>query len=97
MFLDLKREEAARFSFLLGLPAIFLAGVKELYELQKANLSADGWMILAVGLVVASISAFVAIWSLMRILEKSSAWWFVAYRFILGVVLLAGVGLGWLS
>jgi undecaprenyl-diphosphatase len=97
MFLDLKREEAARFSFLLGLPAIFLAGVKELYELQKANLSADGWMILAVGLVVATISAFVAIWSLMRILEKSSAWWFVAYRFFIGVVLLAGVSLGWLS
>jgi undecaprenyl-diphosphatase len=97
MFLNLKREEAARFSFLLGLPAIFLAGVKELYELYKAQLSGEGWMILSVGLVVASISAFVAIWSLMRILEKSSAWWFVAYRFIIGVVLLVGVAIGWLN
>ena len=38
LFLDLKREEAARFSFLLGLPAIALAGLKELWELHKAHL-----------------------------------------------------------
>jgi undecaprenyl-diphosphatase len=97
LFLNLKRDEAARFSFLLGLPAIFLAGVKELFELYKAHMSSEGWMILAGGLVVASISAFVAIWSLMRILEKFSAWPFVIYRFILGVVLLGGVAFGWLS
>lgn len=96
LFLDLERDEAARFSFLLGLPAIFLAGMKELYELHKAHLSAEGWMILSVGIVVASISAFVAIWSLMRILEKFSSWPFVVYRFLLGVLLLAGVGMGWL-
>lgn len=97
MFLDLKREEAARFSFLLGLPAIFLAGVKELHELYMADLSSEGWMILAVGLAVASVSAFIAIWSLMRILEKSSTWWFVGYRFLIGVFLLIGVAVGWLN
>jgi undecaprenyl-diphosphatase len=97
MFLDLKREEAARFSFLLGLPAIFLAGVVELVELLKAHLSADGWFILGVGIFVASISAFVAIWGLMRILEKSSSWWFVLYRFAMGVYLLVAVSLGWLQ
>lgn len=97
MFLDLKREEAARFSFLLGLPAIFLAGAKEFYELYKAHLSAEGWMILAVGLVVASLSAFAAIWGLMRILERFSSWPFVAYRFVIGVFLLVGVSLGWLQ
>lgn len=97
LFLDLEREEAARFSFLLGLPAIFLAGIKEIFELYKAHLSAEGWMILGVGIVVASISAFVAIWSLMHILEKYSAWPFVAYRFFLGLVLLGGVAFGWLQ
>ncbi len=97
MFLDLERDQAARFSFLLGLPAIFLAGAKELFELYKAHLSAEGWMILTVGLVVASISAFVAIWSLMRILEKFSSWPFVVYRFFLGVFLLVGVAVGWLQ
>ena len=94
--LGFKREEAARFSFLLGLPAIALAGLKELYELHKAHLDAHGWSVLAVGLVVASISAFAAIWGLMRILERFSAWPFVIYRGVLGAVILAGAGAGWL-
>jgi len=94
--LGFKREEAARFSFLLGIPAIALAGLKELWELHKAHLGAHGWSVLAVGLVVASISAFVAIWGLMRILERFSAWPFVVYRGLLGAVILAGAGAGWL-
>jgi undecaprenyl-diphosphatase len=95
--LGFKREEAARFSFLLGLPAIALAGFKELWELHKAQLDAQGWSVLAVGLLVASISAFVAIWALMRVLERYSAWPFVIYRGVLGVILLAGLALGWLT
>src|ERR1700731_588759 len=61
LFLGFKREEAARFSFLLGLPAIALAGLKELAELRHAGLDAHGWLVLAVGLVIGSLSAFVAI------------------------------------
>ncbi|WFP73951.1 undecaprenyl-diphosphate phosphatase [Mesorhizobium sp. WSM4906] len=91
------RPEAARLSFLLGLPAIALAGLKELWELHKIHLGAYGWSVLAVGLVVASISAFFAIWGLMRVLERFSAWPFVVYRGLLGVVLLISVAAGWLS
>lgn len=92
--LGFKREEAARFSFLLGIPAIALAGLKEIWELHKAHLDAHGWSVLAVGLVVASISAFVAIWGLMRVLERFSAWPFVIYRAVLGVGLLVAVAMG---
>jgi undecaprenyl-diphosphatase len=92
--LGFKREEAARFSFLLGIPAIALAGLKEVWELHKAHLGAHGWSVLAVGLVVASVSAFAAIWGLMRILERFSAWPFVIYRGLLGVGLLIGVAMG---
>ena len=95
LFLGLKREEAARFSFLLGLPAIALAGLKEFYELYKAHLDLHGWMVLGSGLVVASLSAFVAIWSLMHLLERFSAWPFVVYRGSMGVLLLVGFTLGW--
>jgi undecaprenyl-diphosphatase len=95
--LGFKRAEAARFSFLLGLPAIALAGFKELWELHKAHLDAQGWSILALGLVVASVSAFAAIWALMRVLERFSAWPFVIYRGVLGAVLLIGVAAGWLA
>jgi undecaprenyl-diphosphatase len=94
--LGFKREEAARLSFLLGLPAIALAGLKELWELHRVHLDLHGWSILGVGIVVASISAFFAIWGLMRILERFSSWPFVVYRFVLGVTIVAGVATGWL-
>lgn len=91
LFLGLQRDEAARFSFLLGIPAIALAGLAELFALRKAGLDLHGWSVLFFGLVVASASAFAAIWSLMRILERFSAWPFVAYRFLLGIVLIGAV------
>jgi undecaprenyl-diphosphatase len=94
--LGFKRDEAARLSFLLGLPAIALAGLKEMWELYKIHLDGHGWSVLAVGLIVASISAFFAIWGLMRVLEQFSTWPFVVYRFMLGVVILVGVVTGWL-
>ena len=97
LFLDFDRAEAARFSFLLGLPAITAAGLKELYALRHAGLDAHGWSVLAVGLVVASISAFGAIWGLLRILERFSAWPFVVYRAFIGLLLVCGVYLGFLS
>jgi undecaprenyl-diphosphatase len=92
--LGFQREEAARFSFLLGLPAIALAGLKEIAELHKAHLDGHGWSILAVGLVVGAISSVATIWGLMRFLERFSTWPFVVYRVVLGVVLLAGAAYG---
>jgi undecaprenyl-diphosphatase len=93
--LGFRRDEAARFSFLLGLPAIALAGFKELWEFHKAHLDPHGWLVLTVGVVVASVSAFVAIWALMRVLERFSAWPFVIYRGVLGIILLVGASMGW--
>ena len=95
--LGFKRDEAARLSFLLGLPAIALAGVKEMWELYKIHLDTHGWSVLLLGLIVASISAFLAIWGLMRILEQFSTWPFVVYRLLLGIVILAGAAAGWLG
>lgn len=93
--LGFKREQAARFSFLLGIPAIALAGGKELWELHKVHLPAHGWSVLAVGLAAGAVSAFATIWLLMRLLERFSAWPFVFYRAGLGIFLLIGVGAGW--
>ncbi|ENA32810.1 undecaprenyl-diphosphatase UppP [Pseudomonas sp. HPB0071] len=91
MFLNLKREEAARFSFLLGLPAIALAGLKELVVLWHASIPAEAWSLLLVGILVASLSALAAIWGLMRFLERFSTWIFIVYRALLGIFLLVGV------
>lgn len=96
LFLNFKREEAARFSFLLGLPAIALAGLKELVVLVHAHIPLQAWSILLFGLLVASVSAFAAIWGLMRFLEKFSTWPFVIYRAALGIALITAVTLGYL-
>lgn len=96
MTLNFRREEAARLSFLLGLPAIALAGLKELWVLYHAHISAEAWSLLAFGLLVASVSAFVAIWGLMRFLERFSAWPFILYRAALGVFLICAVLTGFL-
>jgi len=96
-FLNFRREEAAQFSFLIGLPAIALAGLKELWVLAQAHIAPEAWTHLLFGLLVASISAFVAIWGLMKFLERFSTWPFVVYRASLGVFLIAGVSFGWLS
>jgi undecaprenyl-diphosphatase len=82
--LGFKRDEAARLSFLLGLPAIALASLKEIWELYKIHLDGRGWSVLLLGLIIASISAFLAIWGLMRILQQFSTWPFAIYRFMLG-------------
>src|SRR3984893_13754257 len=97
LFLGFKREEAARFSFVLGLPAIALAGLKELAELRHAVLDPNGWVVVAVGAVSGSASAFVAIGGLLRILERFSAWPFAVYPAIFRAGVLAGVAPGWLG
>ncbi|WP_439864991.1 undecaprenyl-diphosphate phosphatase [Pseudomonas antarctica] len=97
LFLNFKREEAARFSFLLGLPAIALAGLKELWALLHADMPVHAWPHLIFGLVVASISAFFAIWGLMKFLERFSTWPFVIYRALLGIFLIVAVSTGLLS
>jgi undecaprenyl-diphosphatase len=92
--LGFKRDEAARLSFLLGLPAIALAGLKEIWELYKIQIDGHAWSVLLLGLIVASVSAFFAIWGLMRILQRFSTWPFVIYRFALGVIILMAVATG---
>lgn len=97
LMLGFKRDEAARLSFLLGLPAIALAGFKELWELHKIHLDWYAWSVLIAGIGVAAVSAFFAIWGLMKILENYSSWPFAIYRFLLGIVILVGVATGWLA
>jgi len=91
----LRREDAARLSFLIGIPAIALAGVHEIWVLHRAHMEPHGWAVLGVGLVTASASAFLGLWLLMRILDRWSAWPFAIYRVALGATLLLLVSRGW--
>ena len=96
LFCGMERETAARFSFLLGLPAITLAGLYELRVLFKASLGSDGWITLLIGLATASVTAFAAIYALLHYLEKRSTWIFVWYRLLFGIGIVAAVAGGYL-
>ncbi|HWJ34510.1 MAG TPA: undecaprenyl-diphosphate phosphatase [Steroidobacteraceae bacterium] len=96
LFCGMERETAARFSFLLGLPAVTLAGLYELRVLFKAGLSSDGWITLLIGLSFASVTAFIAIYALLRYLERRSTWIFVWYRLMFGAAIVAAVAAGYL-
>lgn len=93
--LGFKRDDAARFSFLIGIPAIALAGVHELWILHHAHLSHHGWAVLGVGIATASVSAFLGLWLLIRILDKWSAFPFAFYRIALGALMLFLISRGW--
>lgn len=82
-----QRAAAARFSFLLGIPAITLAGLVELKDALSAP--ANGGLIpMAIGVLVAAVVSWMAIAWLLRFLRRHSTWVFVAYRLVFGMLLL---------
>ncbi len=82
-----KRETAARFSFLLSMPAIFASGLLELHQATKI-LPNDAWIPLLVGTIVSGIVGYISIWGLLAYLKRNSTLIFVGYRIILGAVIL---------
>lgn len=88
LMLGLTREGAARFSFLLSIPVIALAGVLETRELVTAA-DAPDWRALAWGALLSAVSAYVCIHYFLRLLERMGMWPFAVYRLVLGAVLLA--------
>ena len=86
LMLGLKREAAARFSFLLSIPVIFLAGSLETLEyLSEASIQ-DATPLLT-GALISAISAYACIHYFLKLLERIGMLPFVAYRLLLGVIL----------
>lgn len=86
LFSGLKRDTAARFSFLLSIPAIAASG---LLELPKALQSiSTGWAALAVATLVSGIFGYLSIAFLLRYLQRHTTYAFVAYRIALGLLLI---------
>jgi undecaprenyl-diphosphatase len=87
LFLGLQRKAAARFSFLLSIPAILLASGVEGLKLVVHQVPID-WNALLLGMAVSAISAYLCIFFFLRLLEKIGMLPFVIYRMGLGIVLL---------
>ncbi len=82
-----ERAAAARFSFLLGIPAITLAGLVELKSAVSSS-AAGGVIPLVVGIVSAAVVSWLAIAWLLRYLQRHSTWVFVGYRLLFGLSIL---------
>ncbi|EDX83944.1 undecaprenol kinase, putative [Synechococcus sp. PCC 7335] len=93
LFIGLKRETAARFSFLLGMPAILLSGLVSITDVVGAD-SAVALVPLLGGLAAAVVSSYLAIAWLIDFLKKHSTWVFVWYRLAFGAVILIAIALG---
>lgn len=87
LILGLSREAAARFSFLLSIPVIFLAGSLKLVEFIQSDTSTD-WSAILIGTTLSALTAFICIHLFLKLLEKMGMWPFVVYRLILGVILI---------
>ena len=81
------RADAARFSFLLGIPAITIAGLVELKDAFAQPL-VGGALPLLVGIASAALVSWLAIAWLLRFLQQHSTWWFVGYRLFFGLGLI---------
>ena len=98
LFAGQKREAAARFSFLLMIPAITASGLLELKDaVQKQLLSADDFIALGVGTVVAAVIGYLSIWFLLAFLRKNSTAIFIIYRILVGAGILFLLWFGYLS
>ncbi len=97
LFNNLDRATAARFSFLLGIPAISLAGLVELKSVVNLGIAGSGLIPLIGGLISSAVFSYMAIAWLIKYLQKRSTWVFVWYRLGFGLFIFIGLGLGWLS
>jgi undecaprenyl-diphosphatase len=88
LFAGFDRPTAARFSFLLSVPSILAAGVKELYDERHHLLGGNMLMPTIVATVVSFVVGYASIAFLMKFLQKNGVLPFVVYRILLGIVLI---------
>ncbi|MCW8888594.1 MAG: undecaprenyl-diphosphate phosphatase [Gammaproteobacteria bacterium] len=92
LMMGLTRTAAARFSFLLSIPVIILAGGLNGIELAQQVTPVD-WNSLIIGTVISAISAYLCIHFFLKLLERVGMLPFVIYRLFLAAILFAIYGL----
>lgn len=96
LFLGMNRELAARFGFLLAIPAVLASGLFSLPDAFKPvteGMSATGAQ-LTVAILIAFVVGYAAVSWFLKFLVRHSMYWFVGYRVVLGVTVLALLGTG---
>ena len=94
LYQGLHRGDAARFSFLLGTPLVLAASVKAVSDTVQAGMSGTETRIFLTGTLVSATVGFIAIWWLLRLLQRAGTGVFVAYRIVAGLSILGVVIFG---
>lgn len=87
LMIGFTREAAARYSFLLSIPLIFLAGGFLTLDLVQSGEVVD-WFALILGVILSALSAYVCIHYFIKLLDKMGMLPYVIYRLVLGIFLL---------
>jgi undecaprenyl-diphosphatase len=87
LFVGEKRATAARFSFLLSMPAVFASGLLELKEAVH-KLPGENYAALFVATIVAGVVGYASIWFLLKYLRTHTTAVFIVYRLIVGIAIL---------
>ena len=91
LFLGLTRETAARFSFLMSIPAVAASGLLEFKESLK-YLNMHGTINLIAATIASAIVGYLSIEFLLRYLKKNSTYLFIIYRIAIGILILVLLG-----
>ncbi len=86
LFAKLDREQAAKFSFLMSIPAIAGSTVLQVFDLLKGEAASLPIVPVLLGMVIAALSSLFAIKFMLYIVKKTDLKWFSLYTAILGVV-----------
>ncbi len=98
MLAGLDRRTAARFSFLLSLPAVAAAALLEAWQQRDEILGSGPQAVtLAVGTITAGIVGYIAVRWLLKMLTGHTLWPFIAYRVGLAALLAGSLAAGWLT
>lgn len=98
LFLNLSRETAARFSFLLSLPAVFAAGIYQLYETRDVLMASSSELVnLVAATFFAGVVGYLSIAFLISYLKKHTTSLFIIYRIALGVGILGLIAAGYVQ
>jgi undecaprenyl-diphosphatase len=87
IFLGLTRDAAAKFSFLLSIPAVLASGLLEFYQ-SLGYITGSDILSLTAGLIAAAISGYYSIAFLLKFLKTRSTILFIVYRIILGLIII---------
>jgi undecaprenyl-diphosphatase len=87
LFRGLERDDAARFSFLAGMPLILGAGLSSVLDVMQEGTDGSELLLYLLGAASASVVGFVTIWGLLQFLQRQSTLVFTIYRIVFGLFL----------